>query len=260
MKKRISDLEAREAARSALDPFGLASDHAAEHLMAQALDLWETDALLALSDADIPELPDQSDENGLCALQPQPPTQPPQNPRNAQSRRTIVPVSGAERRTEVLGRRTVMARLATGLPLAALSSGYQQHFRCAIERRAERRKYVLQIHTSQDLVERELAREDLISAFRSAVAPHVQSQPHQDSVREWEEEISHILQDCTVAEDLESEMLLALEAAEDAAEVSKLSHVKAEALIHETVRELFAALDQDGNGRLDRCAHGRLPC
>ena len=60
------------------------------------------------------------------------------------------------------------------------------------------------------------------------------------------------MQDCNVAEDVESEILLSLEAAEDAAEVSSLSLVKAEALIREAVRELFASLDQDGNGRLDR--------
>jgi hypothetical protein len=46
--------------------------------------------------------------------------------------------------------------------------------------------------------------------------------------------------------------LLSLEAAEDAAEVSSLSNVKADALIRQTVRQLFANLDQDGNGRLDR--------
>ena len=75
---------------------------------------------------------------------------------------------------------------------------------------------------------------------------------HRDSLRVWEEVVSDILQDCTVAEDVESEILLSLEAAEDAAEVSSLSNVKADALIRQTVRQLFANLDQDGNGRLDR--------
>ena len=37
-----------------------------------------------------------------------------------------------------------------------------------------------------------------------------------------------------------------------------LADVKAEALIREAVRELFASLDQDGNGRLDRYVHRKL--
>ena len=113
------------------------------------------------------------------------------------------------------------------LPLAALAPSYQQEFRCAIQRRAERRQYVLRIRASQDAVDRALAQEDLVQTYRSALALPIQSQQHEDSVREWEELVSCILRDCTVAEDVESEMLLSLEAAEDAAEVSKLAAVKA---------------------------------
>lgn len=257
MKKRIADLEAREKARAALDPFGLNADHAAEHLAAQALDLWETEALLAVSDAEIPELPGYSDIDGL-ELQPLPPAQSPRNPRVAQSYRSAASAASVlARRTEVLERRDKMIQLAAGLPLAALEFRYQQEFRRAIERRTERRQYVLQNRASQDALDRALAQEDLVETFRSALALPIESEQHQDSVREWEEQVSCILRDCTVAEDIESEMLLSLEAAEDAAEVSKLSHVKAEALIRETVRTLFKSLDQDGNGRLDRCVHAR---
>lgn len=258
MKKRISDLEAREASRAAQDPFGLESDHALEHHAAQELDLWETEALLVVSDADIPALPDQFDAERSPPSQPEPPAHPPQNPRTAHSHRSIASISGISRRTEVLERRKQMVRLAAGLPLAALSNSYEPHFRCAIERRAGRRNYVLQVRASQDLVERELARENLVSEFRSALAADFLLEDHRNSLREWEEEVSHILQDCTVAEDVESEILLSLEAAEDAAEVSCLSDVKAEALIREAVRELFASLDQDGNGRLDRYVHRKL--
>ena len=72
MNKRISDLEARENARAALDPFGLVAEHDPDQLAAQALDLWETEALLVLSDADIPELPGHSNGNGPVLIQPQP--------------------------------------------------------------------------------------------------------------------------------------------------------------------------------------------
>eukprot|EP01043_Picozoa_sp_COSAG02_P039335 COSAG02_NODE_3099_length_7378_cov_3.046984_2_plen_286_part_00 len=252
MKKRIRKLEAREAARAAQDPFGLDSSHAPEYHAAQELDLWETEALLALSDVDIPVLPDQSLTER--PRPPQPPALPPQNPRTAtaNSHRSIVRISGTARHAEVLERRKQMVRLAAGLPLAALSNSYQQHFRCAIERRADRRKHVLQSRASQDLVERELAREHLISELRSALVVDITLEEHRDSLRVWEEVVSNILHDCTVAEDVESDILLSLEAAEDAAEVSSLSNVKADALIRETVRELFANLDQDGNGRLDR--------
>ena len=151
MKKRISDLEAREASRAAQDPFGLDSNHSPEYHVAQELDQWETEALLALADADIPTLPDQSDAERPHPPQPEPPAHPPQNPRTTHSHRSIASMSGISRRTEVLERRKQMVRLATGLPLAALSSSFQQHFRCAIERRADRRKYVLQLRASQIL-------------------------------------------------------------------------------------------------------------
>ena len=258
MKKRISDLEAREASRAAQDPFSLDFNLAPEYHAAQELDQWETEALLALSDADIPALPDQSDAQRPHPPQPEPPAHPPQNPRTAHSHRSIASISGISRRAEVLERRKQMVRLAAGLPLAALSSSYQHYFRCAIERRADRRKHVLQVRASQDLVERELARENLVSELCSALAVGFPFEGKQGSLRDWEEEVLHILQDCAVAEDVESEILLSLEAAEDAAEVSSLSNVKAEALIHEAVRELFADLDQDGNGRLDRYEHPRL--
>jgi hypothetical protein len=155
----------------------------------------------------------------------------------------------------------------------------------------------------QDLMERELARAELISKLRGAAAaaataasaasgvpasndnrrPHQQQQQQQQQtsmLRSWEEAVTGIMQDCAAAEEVESEMLLAcadntsfllraffyekrrrsfaktgsghkrhaeslnrrwrfqsaVEAAEDAAEVSSLSHVKAEALIRETVK------------------------
>jgi hypothetical protein len=84
----------------------------------------------------------------------------------------------------------------------------------------------------QDLMERELARAELISKLRGAAAaaataasaasgvpasndnrrPHQQQQQQQQQtsmLRSWEEAVTGIMQDCAAAEEVESEMLLA---------------------------------------------------
>lgn len=288
MKQRMAALESREAARAAVDPFGLDDSHAAETHAAQALDLWETEALLALSDSLIPQLPtqevgvgrrkgggagtaleyratfddddddmtfgggsDSDDSEGTIKVPAPPPADAGhairQMPVGGNPGGTCKPSAAALlRRVEVLSRREKMSRLAAALPATALPAAYQQELRLAIERRAGRRENVRRLRAGEDVVKRELGKAELIASLRSKLS---QQQP---GMAQWEARVSTVIKECAVAEELESEMLLELEAAEDTAEIAALAGVKAGALTRSTVRKVFDSLDTDGNGTLDR--------